>query len=152
MPSATFTFYVDDESGAKPVSKTMVLLVMPEAVVVDSAYYSLDNYAIGVTSGTGPVRLRRVLETNETVTRNIFLVTDYMTEGTTYSVVFSLLNKRDGTTLSGTYSFTYSTTKTDLGLRSIPGHFDKKPESNIAAIMTAITMSDQDIGGSTLDS
>jgi hypothetical protein len=120
-------------------------------VVVDSTYYDPNNYTVSLVEGTGPVEVVSVLPTNETTTLGLVIVTQPMTQGTTYNLAITNMFNREGGNFSLIGDFVYRDTKSDSSLRSVPKHFDKRETSLIASLVTAITISDDVIGGSRND-
>lgn len=146
----------DDDIGVDidPVAQDVVKIILEDEIVVDSAYLDPANYSIQpVTPGDIIPRIRAVLEPNSAVTTTILLQIDKPTEGGKYFLEADNLHDRNGGTLqileADLVTFVARFTKTDSMLRSLPDHFDPRPkESLIRNLLTAITMSDELIGGS----
>jgi hypothetical protein len=125
--------------------------IFTDEVVTDSRYYDVNNYTLTLIEGSGPVEIISVLSTNETATLELVLVTQPMTAGSTYQLEIEELANREGSTFGVFGQYIYRDTKSDSGLRSVPKHFDKRPTSLIATMITAIGVSDDLIGGSRND-
>ncbi len=149
-----FEFSVEEEPTVEPLqlgnSQTNTLRVtLSEQVIVDAVYRSPDSYSVSIVEGEGPVSVRRVLVPRSDVLaiNEIVLVLDKPTEGTHYRVSVLGLNGRDGAKVGGVGEFIASRTKVGNMIRAMPLHFDRRPESVIVAILTAIGQSDETIGG-----
>jgi hypothetical protein len=137
-------------TDASFLNANVIEVTLTTDVVVDDAYYSLDNYSLAVIYGN-PISIRKVLENKipTKVTNKVYLVTDVSVEGSAYSVSVSNLNNRDGSHITPSEAIVYPRrSKTDSVLQSLPAHFDKRPEAIVKNILTAITRSDEEIGGS----
>jgi hypothetical protein len=140
-------------------ANNLVRILFDDEFVTDVGYNDPTNYTISVASGTGPVEVLSVLPTNKNAALEVVLVTQPMTAGTVYTLDVGLLTSRaynSGTGTGYTYSFSglfeARYTKLDSSLRSIPKHFDKRPESILHTLLTATSISDDLIGGSRSDS
>lgn len=131
-----------------PQSNTLVRVLFDDEVVADSAYYSASSYSM-----SGGLEVVGVLNTNQNTSLDVIIVTRGMIVGTTYTVTIDGLHARDGSEATGVSGdFIARSTKLDSILRSIPAHYDKRNVSNIHAILSAISSSDDLIGGSRSDS
>lgn len=83
--------------------------------------------------------------------QSIFLVVDKPTEGAVYRVDIENIPFRKGGTLSANGSFLHRFTKTDGALKFFPSHFNIQPDSVSRQIITAMTLSDDIIGGTVPD-
>ena len=137
-------------------SSTLVNIELSDEVLVDDAYYDITNYTL-----SDGLTVTKVLELNDEVSAslNIILVTAPMIMGTQYTVTIDGIRDKtykatiaDGVASGLTGDFQARVTKLDSILRSIPSHYDKRNTSLIHAIMTAISVSDDIIGGSRNDS
>jgi hypothetical protein len=133
-------------------SKVLVHVEFNDEVIVNDLYNDPSNYSISVVEGEGPVEVVGILHNNKSSSLDVILITQPMTFGTTYSVAVTELSARDGTPQSFTGSYVSRNTKTDSLLRSIPKHFDKRPTSLLSALLLAMGISDDIIGGSRNDS
>ena len=137
-----------------PIAQDVVKIILEDEIVVDSAYLDPANYSIQpVTPGDIVPRVRAVIAPNAKVTTTILLHIDKPTEGGEYYLEADNLHDRNGNTIAveqaDLVTFVARFTKTDSMLRSLPDHFDPRPaESLIRNLLTAITMSDDLIGGS----
>jgi len=132
-------------------SKKLVRILFDDEVIVNDTYNDPSNYSISVVDGSGPVEVVGVLPTNETTSLEVILITQPMTPGTKYSISITELSNRSGITFSVLGLYYARDTKVDSILRSIPSHFDKRPTSILASILTAIAINDDIIGGSRND-
>ena len=134
------------------VHPRLVRLIFSSAVSVDSAFYDINNYEIGIVNGgvtdANPVRILTPYKTDSSEaklsTTEVFVVTQPLTIGTNYSFTVSGLT---GLSSSSSLNRLARRTKTQSAIRSLPPHFDSNFDSNIAGILTAISMSDDLIGG-----
>lgn len=83
--------------------------------------------------------------------QSILIVVDKPTEGAVYRVDVNNLPFREGGTLSAHGSFIHRKTKTDSALKFFPVHFNTQPDSTIRQVITAMTLSDDIIGGTVPD-
>ena len=116
------------------LSRRLVHIVFDDEVIVNDAYNDPDNYAISVVEGVGPIEVARVLPINTAASLDIILVTQPMTLGTTYQVTGGDFQTRNGVDFSIQGNYVSRDTKIDSALRSIPKHFDKRPESLISSL------------------
>lgn len=138
-------------SNMEVLSRRTILAEFSDELLVDEAYLDPANYTVSIVTGTGPIRVLRVLPINTNTALSVILVTDYMTPGTRYQLSLSDLNDRVGNIIGGVGDLDAKDTKVDSILRSIPRHFDHRPESIMATVLTAIGKQDQDIGGARAD-
>lgn len=134
------------------VSSRIIGIRTSTDVIVNSGYYDLNNYSIEPVAGSEPIIIRRVIQTKESTTKVILLVTDNLTRGNRYNVGVSGLLARGGFTVNDTGELIVRKTKTDLLFDSIPSHFDKRPESVLSSLLIAMGAQDELIGGSRKDS
>jgi hypothetical protein len=143
-------------SDVEIISPRLVKLVLSSSIVTNSAYFDISSYQIKIygtsESDAVPVRVLTPFdnETNVALYADyVLLVTQPLTIGTRYS--FSALNLKsltNETINSSVQVHKYSRrTKTQSAVRGIPPHFNPNPDSNIASIITAISLSDDRIGG-----
>lgn len=133
------------------LSTRLVRIEFDDEVVVDDNYNNPNNYSISVVEGSGPVEIDRVLAVNTDTSLDIILVTQPMTHGTTYKVSATDLSTRTGDIFALEGDYESRDTKVDSSLRSIPKHFDKRPESLLTSVLIATGRSDDIIGGSRSD-
>src|SRR5690606_35330056 len=144
--STTKVFEVD------VLSQLIILIKWADEDVLDDAYYDVDNYELMVVDGVGEARVLRVLNvTKGNTALHTAIITDRMTYGVRYRINVKGIHGRSGLTGEGSSEFISRATKTDSILRSLPNHFDKRPESTIANILLAISRQDDLIGGSRKD-
>ena len=134
------------------VAKDLIRVIFVGDVVLDDQYYDINNYAITfVGSADTDVNVRRVMAptTDVKVASYVLLVTDRHAEGTRYSLTASNLTGRNGTTVvAAAKEATGRRTKVDAILSTLPSHYDKRPESVVRNVLTAIGWQDDLIGGS----
>lgn len=141
---------VSNVTDALFLNANVIEITLAAEVVVDEEYYNLVNYTLTTVYGV-PISIRKVLENKipTKVTTKILLVTDASSEGSEYSLAVQDLNTRIGSKITPSTVTIYSRrSKVDSALQSLPAHFDKRPESIVKNILTAITRSDEEIGGS----
>lgn len=132
------------------LNANVIEITLAAEVVVDDQYYNLTNYSLTTVYGV-PISIRKVLENKvpTKVTTRVLLVTDATSDGSQYSLEIQDLNTRSGSKITPSTVSIYSRrSKVDSALQSLPAHFDKRPESVVKNILTAITRSDEEIGGS----
>lgn len=118
-------------------------------IVVDNEYKNVENYQITPDGSTATLRIRKVLAPkNDLVVNFVDVLVDPPVEGVIYLAQVQNLRYRAGGTLSAGGYFKARNTKASLAQKSLPGHFSKDPEHNIAALVSAIGISDDLIGGS----
>lgn len=146
-----------DVADINIITPTLVKITYTTEMVLNPAYFDVLNYHVVVENtldtDASPRRVLQLYKVNseeKTLVSNItMLVTDPLTEGSRYTFTVEGLTSRGGVELSSTpISRTMVRTKTQTVFRSLPDHFDKRPTSKIAAILTAISMSDGLIGDS----
>lgn len=151
--SILFTFSVEEAPYVDPLADDMVRIIFDSEIVADSAALNPENYTISLVDGGGEaVSVRRVLlPTNSRTTSEVILVVDKPTHGTHYRVSATGLKGRDGSPVGGTSDFIGRRTKTEEMLRSIPNHYNTGADSIIRAVVTALGIEDDYIGGSRSD-
>ena len=146
-----------DVSDIDIITPKLVKITYTTEMVLNPAYFDIENYSIQFyNSASTDARPRRVLQLYQEnsadealVHITTMLVTDPLTEGQRYTFMVNGLISRGGVELASTpMSRTVVRTKTQTILRTLPDHFDKRPESKIANILAAIGISDDLIGGS----
>jgi len=146
-----------DVTDINIITPTLVKITYTTEMVLNPAYFDIENYNITLYNTVDTdARPRRVLQLyrenssdNALVSVTTMLVTDPLTEGSRYTFNVNGLVSRGGVELTSTpMSRTMVRTKTQTVLRTLPDHFDKRPDSKIANILAAIGISDDLIGGS----
>jgi hypothetical protein len=151
MP-VSFSFSVEELPVVEPLAEDVLEVVFERGVVVDAKFTDLTNYDIVVVSGTGDIAIRSVLApTDSRVTNKIILRVDKPTEGTHYRVSVTGLSGRDGAVVGGSSDFIGRRTKGGDMIRSMPSHYDTRVGSILGAVLTAIGIEDDIIGGSRSD-
>jgi len=108
------------------------------------------NYTIEFydTPGSTDVAVRRILTgTRNNYTTTVYIVTSEHTKGRRYRLSIEGITNTSGEELSLVMTGTGARTKTDDLFSNIPEHFDKRQESRISAILSAIGKQDDLIGG-----
>ncbi len=149
-----FTFYVEEVPAADMLSNDTLVLTLSAFVVVDSAFFDINNYSVSVVSGSGPVSIREVFtpKNNITTTDQIIVSVDKPTIGTHYQLHVGDLHGLTGALVGGSGDFIARRTKTQSLVDSLPHHYDTRYASVIRQILTAVGISDDLIGGSRSDS
>ena len=137
--------------GVNVLSRRLVQLEFTEEVVTSPSYYNIDNYSLTLTEGTQPVEVLEIMPVNGTTSLDIIIRTQPMVPLSRFDLSISGLSVRNGLTFSVIGDFFSRDTKTDSLLRSIPQHYDKRPQSNLYKLLTAIGKVDDKIGGSRSD-
>lgn len=140
------------------ISPTYVRLSLNTQVIVNAAYLAVSNYSIAVRSDT-PITTYGVNVVCVIAPAQDVLIADYVylettpfTNGGTYDVSFASLDTLDGiASLSAVMPTQARVTKTMLMLKSLPSHFDKRLNSLLHAVVSAISLQDDQIGGSRND-
>jgi len=132
------------------VTDKLIRINLDLPVVVDAAYNDPTNYAVTLTSGDGQlVTVRAVLPTSEDTIQDIILVVDRVSRGATYQVSISnAITSASGQTVTGSGRVTGRRTKAEGMIKSLPVHFNNRPDSLICCILSAIGLQDDTIGGS----
>lgn len=120
-------------------------------VLVDTNFTSASNFTLVPLDGGPPIRVLEVLPVRDRSTREILLLTDYMPSGLWYRVTVANLRERNNSGVAFFGDFPTRVTKTESILGSIPAHFTKSVTSNIGALLVAIGLEDEKIGGSRSD-
>lgn len=124
------------------------------SVVIDSSLLSVENYTLEVVSATGSsIRVRKIIPpTDGLVTQSVILYVDQPTKGARYRLTSTNLRDRAGTKFGQVIDFIGRRTKLEGMLRSLPQHWDKRPDSVFRSILSAVSIEDDRIGGSRSDS
>lgn len=141
---STASFAVD------PLSDDTVMITFADELLVDTAYLDPNSYEVTLVSGDGEdVSVRSVVSAQDAKTINdVILVLDKPTYGAVYSIAVAGLSSRSGGAISGTASFAGRGTKTESMIRALPAHYNTRADSVIRAVLTAIGIQDDIIGGS----
>lgn len=141
------------------ITPTYIRLNLNTGVVVNAGYLDAANYAVAVRSDTpmpgNAVSVVRVVTPAQgaLTVDYVYLQTTTHTNGATYTVSFNTLTTLDGVAgfNGGNGDYSARVTKTMTALKSLPAHFDKRIDSLLHSVVTAISMSDDLIGGSQND-
>jgi len=141
------------------ISPTYIRLQLNTQVIVNASYTDATNYAAVVRTDTpvtaNAVAIVRVIPPAQGVliADYVYLETTPFTDGAYYNISFASLDTLDG--VPAMNGFTAPTqarvTKTMLMLKSLPSHFDKRLDSLLHAVVSAISLQDDQIGGSRND-
>jgi hypothetical protein len=154
---------------ANQLTENTIIMELSSMVVVDSNLFDVTNYLVEVIDGAGDIAIRKIVnvmdparthqqQTQHTTlipiqfltTDSIIIHVDKPTKGTTYRITATNLTSTDGSLVSGIGDFIGYRTKIETLRRSIPNHFDKKPESILSSLLIAIGREDDFIGGTGL--
>lgn len=130
------------------LTKRLVRITFDDEIIVNDNYNAVSNYSINVLQGSGAVEVVGVLPINTDTSLDLILITYPMTSDTRYEVSIDSLQTRDGLDFSVLGEYVARVTKGDSILRSIPQHYDTRPESNLHQILLAMGQQDDLIGGS----
>lgn len=141
------------------ISPTYIRLALNTQVIVNATYLSATNYKAVVRSDTpvvgDAVDIVRVIAPAQDVliADYVYLQTTPFTDGATYDVSFTTLDTLDGVpaNLGSVMPMQARVTKTMRMLKSLPSHFDKRLDSLLHAVVSAISLQDDQIGGSRND-
>lgn len=122
------------------------------AVVVDSAYKDVANYTVTPDGSSTSLTIKRVLVPKDTrVVNYVDLLIEPPAFGAVYLVAVQNLRYRAGGNLSAGGWFKSRNTKATAVTNSVPRHFNRDPESAMGALLSAIGIADDLIGGSRND-
>ncbi len=132
------------------VSSTLVKLVYSVDVLVNDSYYDISNYIVTGTAATVkevmPVYSTASIE-SPTASYTLLRLNPLL-PGQSYTFGVTNLVSRYGTSVEAdTLDIVAHSTKTDSALNILPSHFNKTPGSVVYSILSAITRSDEIIGG-----
>lgn len=138
------------------ITPRLIRLTFSSSIVTDSNYFNVNNYRIKIygttTTDASPVKVLVPYGENfepALYSTQALIVTQPLTVGTRYT--FSAIGLKDLSNKSIDSSIEnhkYSRrTKVQSAVKGIPPHFNPNPDSNIASIITAISLSDDRIGG-----
>jgi len=144
------------------VNPDLIRITISVRVRIDSDFLNPGNWIITVAEGNpsaADVECTKVLvptDPNIVATDTVFLQTTQHSADSIYEIRFLHLAATNGFPLfvSQPRVFPYRSrkTKVDQILNSLPNHFDKRVESNIRSLLTAISLQDELIGGARNDS
>lgn len=147
-------------TAVRYISETYMRLHLNTQVIVNAGYLDPENYSIVLRSDSpvagSEVRIVRVIPPTQEVliADYVYLETTRHTEGAAYDVLFTSLQTLDGVAGLGVNSpvgYSARKTKTMLALKNVPAHFDRRIDSLLHAVVTAISLQDDTIGGSRSD-
>jgi hypothetical protein len=147
-------------SSVRFISPTYIRVHLNTQVIVNSFYLDPENYTIALRSdstiaGDAVGVVRVFAPANEVLIADyIYLETTQHTDGALYDISFTSLQTLDGVTGSGVSApagYASRVTKTMSSLKSIPSHFDKRLDALLHAVVAAISIQDDIIGGSRSD-
>jgi hypothetical protein len=137
------------------LSETVIELTFNTPVIVDAALLDTSNFQVEFYSAPGStdVLVHRVMPGDSGGTSKFVSTVQLITSKHTTGIRYKLTINNISSTLGGTLSAaevagTGARTKVDDILSNIPSHFDKRPESLIRSLLSAIGKQDDLIGGS----
>ena len=142
------------------LSPTYLRLHLNTLVIATGSYLDPANYTIALRSDSAlpssEVRVVRVFPPTQDVLKAdyVYLETTPHASGASYDVTFSQLQTLDGVAGFGVNSpmpFQMRVTKLMSSLKNVPSHFDKRLDALLHALLTAVALQDDDIGGSRSD-
>jgi|688.fasta_scaffold02732_19 hypothetical protein len=142
------------------IAEDLIRLDLSAQARVDSEYLDVNNYSIALRSDTpkpgDEVRVLEVLpptDANVVTTQYVYLLTTRHTLGAYYAVTLSgaLVDSAGTQVYLPPASYAARVTKTMQVLKSIPSHFDTRNTSILRNLLTAISLQDDQIGGSRKD-
>lgn len=148
-----------DIANVRFLASTYIRVSLTGLVVAITDYLDPENYTITVRDDTPlagvEVRVLRVFAPTQSVltTSDIYLETTPHTIGAAYEIAFGQLQNAQGVTVYNLEPSPYQArvSKTMSMLKNLPSHFDKRLESLMHALVTAISVQDDIIGGSKSD-
>lgn len=141
-------------------SPTYIRIQLNNSVVAIGSYLDTSNYIIDLSPDSkvpgDPVRVLRVLPPTQDVlvVSHVYLETTPHTNGADYTATFGTLQSPSGLTVyaqSAPVPYASRGTKPMNILNNIPSHLDKRVDSLLHAICSAIGEQDDKIGGSRSD-
>lgn len=136
------------------IADDVILIELPEAVVIDEAYLDPATYVITVVEGSGGLTVRSVLPPLDTqIATDVVLTIDKHAHGIQYRINIDdpKLSGTDGGVVTFEEDFIGRHTKVEGMIKSLPKHYNVKPDSLIRAVLTAVGRMDEEIGGSRND-
>lgn len=142
------------------ISEDLIRLDLPAAARIDAQYLEKSNYSIAVRPDTPKageeVSVLAVLppaDTSAVTSQYVYLSTTRHTLGAYYALTISgsLVDSAGAQVYLPPASYAARVTKTMQMLKSLPAHFDMRNESLIRNLLTAISLQDDQIGGSRKD-
>lgn len=131
---------------------THIRVVMEAEVLITDSTRSTDSYSVAPQGEGSSVRVLEVLlPKGALVTDTFILRTDTLSDGEVYRVTVEGLRTRNDAEVAFYGDFPARHTKISSILSSLPNHFTKAMSSNVGALLTAIALEDERIGGSRLD-
>jgi len=160
MPVSLY-FTVEELPAVDILAHDTIIITFEQPVVIDSAFFDVTNYDIGIVEGVGLIQVKEILSPiadaatleggRPLTTTYVILHTEPPTAGTHYRLTATGLTGTTGGTVAGSSEFIGRRTKTQSLIQSMPAHYDTRPPSVIRNILTAIGISDEIIGGSRSD-
>lgn len=141
------------------ITPTYIRLNLNTGVIVNDRYLDPENYTVTLREDSPlagvEVEIVRVITPAQDALAvdYVYLQTTPHTNGATYTVSFFALTTLDGVDgfNGGAGNYSSRVTKTMTALKSLPAHFDKRVDSLLHSVVAAISMSDDQIGGSQND-
>lgn len=141
------------------ITPTYIRLQLNTQVIVNAGYLATSNYTAAIRSDTpvpaNAVGVLRVIAPAQDVliADYVYLETTPFSDGGTYDISFVSLDTLDGVAAGNGFTAPVQArvSKTMLMLKSLPAHFDKRLDSLLHALVSAISIQDDTIGGSRND-
>lgn len=126
-------------------------LTFSEETISNANYLNTDNYLVTKEGeSVEAIAVKQVKKINDFVTNKVILWTDYQKEGVTYEIKVSNLVSITGQAIESDTTLTWKAVKTKTQaviFDNLPQHFDKRIESKIRNVLTAVSLEDDLIGG-----
>jgi len=135
-------------TAVESIARDLVKVTLNSHAVMNAAYLDVSNYAILYQNGD-VLPILKVLEPRNTDSiGHVLLQTRPQIEGSIFFVQVYNLVDRLGVTISlQEMGWQYIRTKTDAIMTSVPRVFDKTAISNMRALLNAVSIEDNTIGG-----
>lgn len=142
------------------ITPTYIRLHLNTQVIATGNYLDPENYTIALRSDSpvagDAVRVVRVFAPTQDVliADYVYLETTPHTNGAFYEVNYTELQTLDGVSGFGVnlkMPYQSRVTKTMSSLKNVPSHFDKRLDALLHAVVSAISLQDDTIGGSRSD-
>lgn len=141
------------------IAEDLIRINLSEPARLDAAYLSPASYQISLRSDSPkvgePISVQAVIPpTGDLVVfPYVYLKTSRHTLGAYYEVTIlgSLVNSGGGSLPVAPAAYAARITKTMNMLKSLPSHFDRREDSLVRNIITAISLQDDILGGSRSD-
>jgi hypothetical protein len=133
------------------VSKDVIKIEFSSSLSASKDFWKTSSYSISDVNGSTAVEVKEVRPVYSKTTTHIYLKTNGLKWGNTYSVVIAADKIYDinGNALpTDSSTFFMERTKTDSIISSLSNMYDVKVGTNLRSLIEAITIEDEKIGGS----